>query len=200
MPTKNILFFIFLFCIVISSYSQKLSKQKCRQKCKFNYNQPEYFPAGFKPHANEKLVMVLNEEFNNKKLNEDLWRELVTVTDGKNIEWKRISGHSGVPANERCDVIATSFADSRPIVLYNGSRIRYGVDISVSSVPNSLEKKKNKDRSPAYSYVSLVDGEIMTHKTWEECKTRVNGVPKARFKKAISLADEEEIITEFTGG
>jgi ribonuclease HI len=127
-------------------------------------------------------------------LNKDLWQKLISAMSHKVINWHLIKGHAGTPANERCDVIATSFADGNPVVLYNGSRERYGVSVSISE---STENKKSKSKSKAYSYVSLVDGEIKVHKTWEECKARVHGV-NAKYKKAVSPADEEEIIREFS--
>ncbi len=126
-------------------------------------------------------------------LNRDLWERLIKVTLKRNILWKLVKGHAGTPANERCDVIATGFADNNPPVLYNGSRSRYGVD--VKSI--NTEVIKTKSKSKAYSYVSMVDGEIKVHKTWEETKARVNGVKSARYKKATSPAEEEEIIKEF---
>ena len=133
-------------------------------------------------------------------VNKDLWERLVDATYKKIIDWKLIKGHSGTPGNERCDVIATSFADlpagrqgNSPIVLYNGSRERYGIDVSISQ---TVSEKKSKSKTKAYSYVSMVDGEIKTHKTWDECKARVHGV-NAKYKKSTSPADEEEIIREF---
>jgi ribonuclease HI len=96
---------------------------------------------------------------------------------------------------DECDVIATSFADNSPVVLYIGSKDRYGVNLN-SSV-GSGEKAKSKSKSKAYSYVSMVDDEIQVHKTWDECKTRVNGKSGARFKKTTSPENEEEIIREF---
>lgn len=127
-------------------------------------------------------------------VNRDLWEKLVDAVGHKIINWKLIKGHAGNPGNERCDVIATSFADKNPVVLYNGSRSRYGIDISISALPPA---KKPKSKSAAYSYVSMVDGKIMTHKTWDECKARVHGV-NAKFKKSISPKDEEDIIREFS--
>lgn len=127
-------------------------------------------------------------------LNKDLWEQLVEVVSNKIINWKIIKGHSGTPGNERCDVIATSFADKAPVVLYNGSSERYGVNISQINSANSDSKSKSK--SKAYSYVSFVGGEIKIHKTWEECKARVHGV-NAKFKKSISPENEAEIIREF---
>lgn len=128
-------------------------------------------------------------------LNQDLWETLDSLTSHKNINWKLVKGHSGNPGNERCDVIATSFADNNPVNLYNDSRSRYGIDISISALPPA---KKPKSKSKAYSYVSMVNDEIKVHKTWEECKQRVSGVSGAKFKKSVSPKDEEEIIEEFT--
>ncbi|MBI4155976.1 MAG: ribonuclease HI [Candidatus Zambryskibacteria bacterium] len=128
-------------------------------------------------------------------LNKDLWQRLLKTTKHKIIHWKLIKGHSGTPGNERCDVIATGFADQNPPVLYNGSRSRYGISISISAIPNS---KKAKPKTRAYSYVSMVNGEIKIHKTWDECKARVHGVSGARYKKSVSPANEEEIIREFS--
>jgi ribonuclease HI len=128
-------------------------------------------------------------------INRDLWERIIEATAHKVINWQLLKGHSGIPANERCDVIATSFADNNPIVLYNGSRERYGVDINVKFPISNI---KSKSRSKAYSYISEVNGVVVVHKTWEECKARVHGVPKARFKKSTSPSDEEEIIREFS--
>jgi len=128
-------------------------------------------------------------------LNKDLWEKLVSATEKKTIDWKLVKGHSGTSGNERCDVIATSFADKNPVVLYNGSRQRYGIDVSISNTYGQVSKTKSKGK--AYSYISMVDGEIKVHKTWEECKEHVNGVPNAKYKKSTSPENEEEIIREF---
>ena len=58
-------------------------------------------------------------------LNQDLWQKLILVSDGKDIDWKYVAGHSGQEWNDRCDEIATSFADDLTISLYNGTRRRY---------------------------------------------------------------------------
>lgn len=129
-------------------------------------------------------------------LNRDLWEKMVEAVSHKNINWQLVKGHSGTEGNERCDVIATSFADNSPVVLYSGSRERYGVNISeIKQV--AIEGKKSKSKSKAYSYISMVDGEIKVHKTWDECKARVNGASGAKYKKSASPEDEENIISEF---
>jgi ribonuclease HI len=127
-------------------------------------------------------------------LNRDLWEKLLLVTLGRKIDWRLLKGHSGIAANERCDIIATSFADKKSIVLYAGARERYGVSLNVPDV----KPVKKTSRVFTYSYVSLVNGVIQTYKTWEDCRLRVLGVPGALYKKAISPENEAEIIKEFT--
>jgi ribonuclease HI len=58
-------------------------------------------------------------------LNKDLWEELLEATTGKNIEWKKVVGHSGHEFNDRCDEIATGFADGENVALYKGSEADY---------------------------------------------------------------------------
>ena len=128
-------------------------------------------------------------------LNKDLWEKMIELTTHRNISWNLVKGHAGHGGNERCDVIATSFADNSSIVLYSGSAQRYGVDLN--SVQTNTSSAKSKSKSKAYSYVSMVDGVIQTHKTWDECKDRVNGKSGARYKKSTSPQNEEEIISEF---
>jgi ribonuclease HI len=57
--------------------------------------------------------------------NQDLWQVLWHNVQGKHIEWKFVRGHDGNEANERCDVIATSFADNESVDLYDGTRTKY---------------------------------------------------------------------------
>lgn len=57
--------------------------------------------------------------------NQDLWKALLEASHGKDVSWKYVAGHSGNEANERCDEIATSFADGLAISLYEGAREKY---------------------------------------------------------------------------
>ena len=45
-------------------------------------------------------------------LNPDLWDELLTLIDKHNVTFIWVRGHAGHPYNERCDKLATDFADS----------------------------------------------------------------------------------------
>lgn len=58
-------------------------------------------------------------------LNQELWQELLRVSEGLTIDWKYVAGHSGEEFNERADEIATSFADDVYTALYNGERSQY---------------------------------------------------------------------------
>ena len=68
--------------------------------------------------------------------NKDLWMELFDAIQGKNLHWELIAGHSGIEGNERCDVIATSFADGEKINLYDGSFSKYRVSLKVNEIKN----------------------------------------------------------------
>ena len=58
-------------------------------------------------------------------LNQDLWKELLAAVEGKKIDWKYVAGHSDHKLNDRCDEVATSFADDISTPLYNGPRDSY---------------------------------------------------------------------------
>lgn len=133
--------------------------------------------------------------------NRDLWETLVTVTEGKKIEWKYVAGHVGIIGNERADEIATSFAAGNPAKLYNGSFADYTHRNILDTSHNASQKKartKNKEHSKAkaFSYLSLLDGKLMRHATWVECEARVKG-KNARYKKALSKEDEGKILKEW---
>jgi len=133
-----------------------------------------------------------------------LWQQLISLVREREItnpvSWHYAPGHVGVVGNERCDEIATSFAGGKQLQLFRGKLSSYGRDILNFSIDEerSQEKKAKKSRSnaPAYSYVSLVDGVVMKHKTWAETEARVKG-KSAKFKKALSAEDEQEIIASW---
>ena len=136
-------------------------------------------------------------------LNKDLWIKLDESMFGKKVEWKYVGGHIGVLGNERCDHLATAFADGVAPKLYKGILSGYDLPniLDVSHDQASLAKKRSsssKSNAKAYSYVSMVGGIIETHKTWVECEKRVKGVKATKYRKAISREDEDQIINEFS--
>lgn len=130
--------------------------------------------------------------------NRDLWEALFAATRNLQIEWRYVEGHAGHPGNERCDEIATSFADNNPVSLYKGPRNKYPIDLDAEPAAKIAAKKKPSS-AKAFSYLSLVAGELRIHKTWAECEARVKGVKGARFKKSVSKEDEESIRKEWMG-
>jgi ribonuclease HI len=132
-------------------------------------------------------------------LNRELWEalaELVAERGHGNIEWHYVRGHAAVPGNERADAIAVAFASGRPPDLYRGPLVGYGTPIHDLPDDTSLppSRARGAAKPEAYSYLSLVDGRPMRHATWAECERRVKGVSGARFKKAMSAADEAAIL------
>ena len=134
-------------------------------------------------------------------LNRDLWEELSTLASARtpvDIEWHYVRGHIGIPGNERVDVIADSFAMQQPVSLYDGPAAGYR--ITLRSLPNDTRVPPRSNgtgsggKASPYSYVSIVEGAPMRHATWAECEARVKGRSGARYKKAMSAADEAEIL------
>lgn len=104
--------------------------------------------------------------------NRDLW-EALDAAAGDRVRWAYVRGHAGDRHNERANLIAQAYAAGRTPPPASGAADEAGID-----------------RPPGPSYLSLVNGELRRHATWEECRTRVHGVSGARFKKCMSAADE----------
>ena len=133
--------------------------------------------------------------------NRDLWEELsrqVTRVGAAGIQWRYVRGHMGIPGNERCDEIAVAFANRRPIELYDGPLLGYGIPVhdlpDDVSLPSARKDAGSARSAPAYSYLSLHGGRVIRHRTWAECERRVKGLSQAKFKKAKSAQDEREIL------
>lgn len=135
-------------------------------------------------------------------LNRDLWEKLLNLVSDKKIEWKHVGGHVGVVGNERCDEIATDFADGKNPKLYNGPLSGYKIDIlnfeKDSDMAIEKKDKKNRSNKPAFSYVSIVDGVIEIHKTWAECEKRVKGTKGAKYQKVFSETEEKELVQNWS--
>ncbi|MBU3668448.1 MAG: ribonuclease HI [Candidatus Taylorbacteria bacterium] len=134
--------------------------------------------------------------------NQDLWMELDELKSKMNISLIRVPGHAGISGNERCDVIATMYADNLPVRLFTGRITSYPLDerniLELGTDSISLQKKKKSSSSvKAHSYVSLVDGKIHIDVDWKTCESRVKGKSGALFKKSTSPIDEKIIVEEF---
>jgi len=132
--------------------------------------------------------------------NQDLWKDLVRVTTARKpkVEWHYVRGHIGTPGNERVDEIATRFCAGKPVNLYRGPLLRY--DIAIHDIPEDTslpEMRPKEEKKAAFSYLSLVNGVLERHADWKSCEARVKGRPGAKFKKAMSAANESEILAEW---
>ncbi len=137
-------------------------------------------------------------------LNRDLWEALWDLTaarGARTIAWHYVRGHVGIPGNERVDEIADAYATGKPVTLYDGPLLHYGIpildvpdDTNVPARRSSSSASGRSSKGPAFAYLSLVDGVPMRHATWTECEARVKGRSGARFKKAMSEAEQGEIL------
>jgi ribonuclease HI len=133
-------------------------------------------------------------------VNQESWQrlyELVKARKNANgISWHYVRGHVGIEGNERADQIASDLALDKSVSFYDGPLQNYGFALydfpDDTSLPERSDKQKSSKKT-AYSYLSYVGGELKIHKTWSECEARVKGRSGAKFKKALSPADEEQI-------
>lgn len=132
-------------------------------------------------------------------VNRDLWETLATLVEKHDVLWKHVRGHSGVQLNERVDMIANGFARKEHVELFYGSLTKYKTVLASMPKARVVSKSKSKAKTgPAYSYVSVLDGKVVTHKTWTECEKRVKGKP-AKFKKVFSKEEEIALIKDWGG-
>jgi ribonuclease HI len=135
-------------------------------------------------------------------LNRDLWEALFDVVTARprgDIEWHWVRGHIGTPGNERADAISVAFALQEPATLYDGPLEGYPLPILQLPDDTALPKRSasestTKSKTVAHSYLSVIGGVPMRHRTWAECEQRVKGQPGARFKKSVSAEDEAAIL------
>ncbi len=135
-----------------------------------------------------------------KVLNRDLWEKLAEIVTNREITWKYVPAHSGIPGNERADQIAVSFAQQKYLSLYRGPSLQY--PIAITDIPEEPPLRKlqsciQKKPTQPYSYLSLIENQWKRHSTWAECEKRVKGQRGARFKKAMTLEEEREILKQW---
>jgi len=135
-------------------------------------------------------------------VNKDLWMKLDAAVKDRSVKWEYVGGHVGIIGNERCDHIATDFADTGATKLYSGPLSRYDLpnilDVSHDSIAMKTKKSSSsRSNAKAFSYISSVGGAIHVDHSWAECEKRVKGVKGARYKKSLDIVDEQKVIEEF---
>lgn len=132
--------------------------------------------------------------------NRDLWEELTRVIgrlgDAK-IKWSYVRGHRGTPGNERCDEIAVAFSKGKSVRLYRGPEAEYSIDLATPPPVEELPPLKSGEKKKAFSYLSVIGGQLYRHKDWASCERRVKGQSGARFKKAMDPLQEKEILVSW---
>jgi ribonuclease HI len=120
--------------------------------------------------------------------NQELWQRYDQLQQEVDFEinFHKVKGHASIPANERADSIATSFADGETPDLRNVSQTDY--EVSLNPVAQYLEK------SPIY--FSFVGGEARMHTTWPECQRWVAG-KQAQFRKVRTVAERDDLLAEW---
>lgn len=123
--------------------------------------------------------------------------DLVQERGKSSIHFHHVSAHVGIPGNERVDDIARLLAGAEHVPLYRGKLSEYSIKniLSLDIIKQKSSSKKSS-KGKAYSYLSLVDGELQKHDSWAACEARVKG-KRAKFKKALSATHEQEIIAEW---
>ncbi len=129
--------------------------------------------------------------------NKKLWEELLKLSLKRDVEWLYVRGHSGVPLNERTDIIATSYADSKHETLYNGAANLYTV--SLDPVKPTVESTSLKKKTSKTGYYIVVQNEkISRYETWAQCEDAVKGIKNIKYKK-VADKDEEKVFLSKIG-
>jgi len=136
-------------------------------------------------------------------LNRDLWETLLRLVEARRstgpVTFHHVRGHAGVPGNERCDRISVAFAQSDRPGLYSGPASEYRIDLTPPDTAPGRDRApterthKSTPHAGAVVYLSLVEGRLERHASWEDCRLRVSGRSGARYKKCRS--NEEELQT-----
>lgn len=131
-------------------------------------------------------------------LNRDLWEQLAGLTATRAVKWVQVKGHAGSALNNRVDEIAVAFSKEEKIDLFEGPASEYKFVVAAPTEEElSVASTNSRKGVKAFSYLSMVDGQILKHATWSECEARVKGKPGAKFRKSVSAQDEAEIIASW---
>ena len=77
------------------------------------YSDSQYLVKAFNEHWLDGWIKKGWKRGKNEPVkNVDLWKRLLKAKEPHNVEFIWVKGHAGHPQNERCDVLATTAADS----------------------------------------------------------------------------------------
>ena len=81
------------------------------------YSDSQYVVKAVKEGWLKKWIAT---DFRGGKKNPDLWRKFYELSKKNNIRFEWVRGHADNPYNNRCDVLATTAADSRTLAVDTG--------------------------------------------------------------------------------
>jgi ribonuclease HI len=101
-------------------------------------------------------------------VNQDLWETLDDLsnsvrqqTQGKPLRWEYVRGHTGNVGNERCDVIASSYALGKPIALHQPASMKSGSHIKFAPAPSPMSLPLNFAKTIEDQHHGHHDGDNM---------------------------------------
>jgi ribonuclease HI len=127
-------------------------------------------------------------------LNQDLWQRLDALLSGRSgrTTFTHVTGHTGIGGNERADAIARGFCSGVDAPrLFDGPASAYTVGLDETAT-NAKAASTGKP-----FYVSVVEGQLKRHSTWDECEKRVRGKSGAKYKKVSSETELEAVLMEW---
>ncbi|MBI4180283.1 ribonuclease HI [bacterium] len=107
--------------------------------------------------------------------NRDLWETLDDLSGKRRVRYIKVEAHAGDPENERANDIAQAFSKGARVSLHSGTA-------------DAPARKKLRDvNAPAHlvfpAYIVFRGGSLTAYRTWDDCKTDVEGRRGARYKK-----------------
>ncbi len=124
-------------------------------------------------------------------MNQDLWQLVDALLSGRSgsTKFTHVAGHAGIPGNERADAIARAFCSGTTAPkLFEGMIADYTIPLDESGAA----AKAASTLKPFY--VSVIEGKLERHVTWDECEKRVRGKAGAKYKKVSSEAELKIIL------
>lgn len=132
-------------------------------------------------------------------LNQDLW-EALDELNTPHLKWQHVRGHAGNVGNERCDTIASAFANGRTLSLQQGQitnsdestlETNYLPVVGVSdSDPNPTIGDKTIQPRPLASDMTMIDSPTSSTSASEDLPREIRVAQLRNLIETLRIADE----------
>lgn len=112
-------------------------------------------------------------------LNQDLWEALDELNTPL-LKWQHVRGHAGNVGNERCDTIASAFANGRTLSLQQGQ--------ITNSAQSTLEK--HLPTTPLASDMTMIDSPTSSTSASEDLPREIRVAQLRNLVETLRIADE----------